>query len=405
MAAEISFLPHENFALNNLLLFGTLLLAGLLSGHVFNAVLRMPRIVGFVAIGMLLGPAGLNWLSDGMLTDAQVFVDIGFGLVLYELGNRLDLKWLSSDRWLLATGIAESVLAFICVYFALYLLDVRPIIAALLAAMAISTSPAVVTQLTKELRSEGLVTERALCFTAMNNVIAFFVVALILAAVHLEHRTAGMIGVLHPVYLLAGSALLGLVLSVVGIWLATLLGKREGSHFTLVVSLVIIAVGAADALNFSVLLTLLIFGILTRNLDKGRALMPTEFGRGGELFIVVLFVVFGARLRFDLSLGIAWMGLVLLIARFFGKLIGISLFSRTSTLGFSGAWNLNLVMQPLSGSALIAILGMTQNYPEVGQTLAAALMLALTVLELASPIAAKWGLMRAGEVNPSRSAN
>src|SRR5438445_729371 len=103
MFAASNFLPQENFALNNLLLFGILLFAGLMSGHFFSRILRMPRIVGFVAVGMLLGPSGLNWLSETMLADAKVFVDIGLGLVLYELGNRLDLKWLISDRWLLAT--------------------------------------------------------------------------------------------------------------------------------------------------------------------------------------------------------------------------------------------------------------------------------------------------------------
>jgi len=401
MFGGVNFLPQANFALNNLLLFGTLLLAGQLSGHFVSKTLRMPRIVGYVAIGMLLGPSGLNWLSESMLGDAKVFVDIGLGLVLYELGNRLDLKWLTRDRWLLATGVAESALAFCCVFFALYALGVPHLIAALLAAMAISTSPAVVTQLTKEFGAEGQVTERALSLTALNNVIAFFVITMVLPAVHLQHSASTMVVVLHPLYLLVGSALLGLALSLIGIRLAALLGKREGHHFILVVSLVIIAVGSADALDLSVLLTLLTFGILTRNLDKERALMPVEFGRGGELFIIVLFVVSGARLRFDTSLGVAWMGVVLLVARFAGKLIGISLFARTGTLGFTGSWNLNLVMQPLSGMGLISILGMTQNYPEVGATLASALMLALTVLELMGPIAAKWGLKRAGETNPA----
>ncbi|MES2355696.1 MAG: cation:proton antiporter [Pseudomonadota bacterium] len=403
MLAGTTLLPIENLALNNLLLFGILLLAGLLSGHFFNAILRIPRMTGFVAIGMLLGPAGLNWLSEAMLADAKVFVDIGLGLILYELGNRLDFKWLTRDRWLLATGVTESALAFGFVYFALYALGVWHLFAALLAAMAISTSPTVVTQLTKELSAEGQVTERALSFTALNNVIAFFVIAMLLPVIHFQHRADTMVVVLHPIYLLLGSALIGLVLSVVGIKLAALLGKREGHHFILVVSLVVIAVGAANALNFSVLLTLLTFGILTRNLDKQRSLIPVEFGRGGELFMVILFVVSGARLHFDDGLSVAWMGVVLLIARFAGKLIGLSLFSRTGTLGFSGSWNLNLVMQPLSGVVLISILGVTKNYPEMGDNIAAALMLALVVLELGGPVVAQWGLKRAGEINPSVS--
>ena len=396
---EVNFLPQSNAALNNLLLFGVLLLAGLLSGHVFRSFLRLPRIVGFVAVGMLLGPIGLNWLTEPTLEDTQVFVDIGLGLVLYELGNRLDLKWFARNRGLLASGIAESALAFLCVYATLYYLDVQPLIAAFLASLAVSTSPAVLPQLIRELKAEGQVTERALNYTALNNVAAFFGVALLLPALHLEHRAGALTVVLHPLYLLVGSALLGLALSAIGIKLAALMGKREGYHFTLIVSLVIIAVGAAEALRFSVLLTVLTLGILTRNLDKNRSLMPVEFGRAGELFIVVLFVVSGARLRFGANLEVAWMGAVIVVARFVGKWIGLSLFARAGPLGLIGGWNLNLVMQPLSGAVLVSTLGLTANYPEVGDGLAAALMLALAVLEIAGPIAAQWGLKRAGETN------
>ena len=401
MLPDIDFLPKSQFLLNNLLLFGVLLFAGLLSGHFFSSILRLPRIVGFVVVGMLLGPSGLKWLSEPMLGNAQVFVDIGLGLVLYELGNRLDLRWFTRDRWLLATGLAESGFAFACIFFALYALNVPPLNAALLAALGVSTSPAVLTQLTRELRAEGQVTERALAFTALDNVIAFFLIAMLLPVLHMEHRASTATVVLHPLYLLAGSALLALIVSVLGIKLAALLGKREGNHFILIVSLVLIAVGAAEALKVSVLLTLLIFGILTRNLDKQRSLMPVEFGRGGELFIVVLFVVSGARLRLGPSLDVAWIGAVLLVARFLGKGIGIALFARTGTLGWRGSWNLNLAMQPLTGAVLISILGMTDNYPAVGANLAAALMLALAVLEIFGPPVAQWGLQRANETHPA----
>ena len=140
--------------------------------------------------------------------------------------------------------------------------------------------------------------------------------------------------------------------------------------------------------------------MLGRNLDTHRVLMPVEFGRGGELFIIVLFVVSGARLHFDGSLlDVGWMGATIVIARFVGKWVGLSLFAHAGPLGLGGGWNLTLVMQPLSGAVLVSTLGLTGNYPEVGASLAAALMLALAVLELLGPIAAQWGLKRAGETH------
>jgi hypothetical protein len=125
-------------------------------------VLRVPRIVGYVLIGMLLGASGLRLLDEKLLNEAWIFVDIALGLVLYELGLRLDFSWLKRDRLLLATGVAESALSFGFIYYALRYFDVGALHAAVAAAIGVATSPAVVMLVAQELKAEGQVTERAL---------------------------------------------------------------------------------------------------------------------------------------------------------------------------------------------------------------------------------------------------
>jgi Kef-type K+ transport system membrane component KefB len=396
----VSFLPDQQFQLSNLLLFGVLLLTGLLGGHVFQAGLRLPKITGFVVAGMVLGPIGLNWLSDAMLDDSQVFVNIGLGLVLFELGNRLDLPWMRRDRWLLGTSVAEAALSFGFVYTALSVLGVDMLIAAMLGAVAISTSPAVVTLIVKELRAEGQLTERALALTALNNVIAFFIIAALLPILHIEHRADWITVVAHPLYLLVGSLLLAFVLSITCLRLAALLGKREDRQFVLLVCFVVIAVSGATALKLSELLTVLGLGILTRNLDRRRVLLPVDFGRGGELFIIVLFVVAGARLRFSGLHDAAWIGAIIVITRFAGKFVGLGLFAKPNGFTIERVWHLSLVMLPLSSTMLTLIQGTAVTYPEMSAKLSTALFLALAVFELLGPIAAQWGVQRAGEAHP-----
>jgi Kef-type K+ transport system membrane component KefB len=400
MLSAVSFLPQEHLQLGNLLLFGILLLTGLLGGHVFQAGLRLPKITGFVVAGMLLGPVGLNWLSEDMLDDSQVFVNIGLGLVLFELGNRLDLAWMRRDQWLLATSVAEATLSFGFVYAALSVLGVGMLVAGLLAAVAVSTSPAVVTLIVKDLRAEGQLTERALSLTALNNVIAFFIIAALLPLLHIEHSADGVTVIAPPLYLLIGSLLLAFALSVVCLQLAAWLGKREDRQFVLLVCFVVIAVGAATALKLSELLTVLGFGILTRNLDRKRVLLPVDFGRGGELFIIVLFVVAGARLRVSAFQEAVWIGAIIVIARFAGKFVGLGLFARPNGFTLRRVWHLSLVMLPLSSTMLTLIQGAAGTYPEMSAQLSTALFLALAVFELLGPVTAQWGLQHAGESHP-----
>src|SRR4249919_849815 len=107
-----TFLPQLPLSASPLALFGLLLVAGVIGGELVRRVLKLPRIVGYVATGMLLGASGLKVLDEELTAEAWIFVDIALALILYELGLRLDFSWLRRDRWLLATGLAESALSF-----------------------------------------------------------------------------------------------------------------------------------------------------------------------------------------------------------------------------------------------------------------------------------------------------
>jgi len=273
-----SFLPQYPLEPNPLLLFGFLLLAGVIGGEVVQRVLAVPRIVGYVVIGLLLGAGGLNVLDARLTREAWIFVELALGLLLFELGCRLDFTWLKRDAWLAATGVLESALTFWLLFFVLTLFDVSPLYAAVASAIGIATSPAVVMVVAQELRAEGQVTERALNLTAMNSVISFVVVTMLLAGVHHEYRADWGTVVLHPLYLLLGSALLGLLASVLVVGFARWLGKSGREHFVMTLSMIVVTIGAARLFELSVVLALLSFGVLSRNLDRRHDLMPFDPG-------------------------------------------------------------------------------------------------------------------------------
>ncbi|HSQ05005.1 MAG TPA: cation:proton antiporter, partial [Burkholderiales bacterium] len=265
--SQLTFLPQFPFALHPLLLFGVLLLAGVMGGEVVHRVLRLPRITGYVLTGLLLGPGSLDVLSEPLLEEAWIFVDIALGLLLFELGQRLDVAWLGRERWLLATGILESVLAFACVYTVLSFFGVSPLLATVAAAIGVSTSPAVVMLVARELKAEGQITERALHLVAIDSVIAFTLTTMLLAWMHQQYRAGWLVAVLHPVYLLAGSLVLGYASCMIALLAGRWLGKDNERQFVMLLALVVLTVGAAHMLELSVLLALLAFGVMVRNLD------------------------------------------------------------------------------------------------------------------------------------------
>src|SRR5688500_11079322 len=96
--SAFDFLPSYPLPPNPVLLFGLLLLAGFAGGELVQR-LGLPRITGYVLIGLMLGSSGLGLVDTRLASEASMFVNIGLGIVLFELGRRLDLRWLWRDRW------------------------------------------------------------------------------------------------------------------------------------------------------------------------------------------------------------------------------------------------------------------------------------------------------------------
>lgn len=395
------FLPSFPPAFSQAALFGALLVVGLIAGEAARRYAALPRITGYVLAGAILGPQGSGVLSGDTLFDLRLLIDLSIGLVVFELGSRLDFGWLKRNPWLFATALAESVLSFGAVYGALVYYDFRPLLAAMAAAIGTATSPAVVMLVAHELRAEGQITERMLLFTAVNSVFAFVALTLLLPWLHLEHKVGWQEALLHPVYLLAGSAVLGFIASAALLRLAGWLGKREERQFVLLVAMVVVAVGVAHALRLSVSLTLITFGMLSRNLDRTHVLLPLRFGHGGQLFFVILFVLIGASLEFS-AFNAAAAGIVaaFIVMRFLGKGLALLAFGRASGIRPGGAGLLAIALIPLSGSAVVMVRDTTSLYPAFGKELAAVVLSAVVVLELIGPLATQFALRQAGEARP-----
>lgn len=401
---KLDFLPHLPWVIDNFLLFGVLLLAGLIGGEVAARTRFLPRITGYSAVGIVLGSGFLNVLDQEALEHARIFVDIALGLILFDLGRRLDFNWLVHDKWLLLTGLLESALSFLLMFFALTIFGVPSLYAALAAAIGISTSPAVTLMVANDLEAGGQVTRRALSLVAINNVMALLTITILLSFLHREFQ-AGWLNILaHPLYLLVGSVVLGYVMYRIIVYLARFLGKHETSQLLLQVGGIMLAIGLANTLKLPVFLTVLILGILSKNFDFKHEMMEVKFGRSGQIFFIVLFVVVGSSLQWGALGTMGWTVLAYLVARIIGKTLGIFVFYRASKLSSTQAAMLSLTMFPMAGLAI----GMTQSiagiYPEFGVQLTAIVIATTGIMFVVGPIVTQFALIRAGEASPEKIA-
>lgn len=381
---------------NALLLFGSLLLTGLIGGHLVAKVSWIPRLTGYLVVGFILGESGLQWLSGDILKLTHIFADIALALVVYQLGRYVDIGWLRYEKWLLATVISGAALCFAFVWLALEALGVARPLAVLAGVFAIGTAPAVVMVVVRDLGAEGHVTRRLAALTALNNLVALLAAYIVLPVVATDADIPAQTLLSSTLYAIFGSALLAYLTYRLMMPLARLLGRERSRQFVLVIAIITLTIGAAHALQLPVLLTMLVFAILSKNLDLQYDLMELEFGVASELFIVMLFVAIGASiLPSDLTaIGVSVM--VLISARFAAIACSIFAFARPAKLNWRQAGLLTLGALPMAEASL-GLAQISAIYPQTAAAVAPLLAGSLIVLELLGPIATQFALIKSGE--------
>jgi Kef-type K+ transport system membrane component KefB len=399
------FLPTFPPAFHTLLVFGLLLAFGAIGGYVAHRYEWLPSITGFMLVGFALGPSGLGIISADTLAGSRVLIDIALGLILYRLGLSLDVRAVINSRFLMAAAGLEGALTLLGVWGVLVWLGVPSLTAALIGAITMSSSPAVLIHVSHELKAAGPVTDTARALVAMNNVLAFIVFIAVLPGLFAARHAPWQNTVFSPLYQLLGSLLLALAVGYGLHRLARLTKPAPQYRLALVIGAVMVALGLAKMLNLSMLLAPLALGITVRNLEHKSLVADVEFGEAFELFFIVLFVFAGANLHVHALLHYGPYALALVCVRSLAKWGGVwavgTAFGQPAAL--SRATGLLLI--PMAGLA-IGLVNTTEGlFPEAGAMISAIVLASVAIFETIGPPVASRAFRMAGEVGRADAAH
>lgn len=396
---NFGFLPTLPLTFSYPLLFGVLLIAGMIGGEIARS-LRLPRIIGYVVVGFVIAPTSRALGMGPLIDEGRVFVNLALGLVLFDLGRRLDLQWMKRDKTLALSGLAESLLTFGAVFASLLAFRFPMVEAGLAASIAMTTSPAVLLLMVHDTRAEGQVTERAMNLVALNGLLASIITTMMVASTHLAVSTEVELAILHPLYLFFGSLVLGGAMAAITRWLARSFEKTRDIHLTLIVGMVVCAVGLATLAKLPVILALLAFGIFSRNDERGYDLLNVDLAPMGRLLYIVLFVITGASMPLGALATAGWIGLALALVRVAAKFVAILAVAPMGGLRIPQAVGLACAMLPMSSLSLLMAHDIGKIFPQFSADLGAIFIAAIIVMEIAGPLAVQWGLRLAGETLP-----
>lgn len=356
----------------------------------------LPRISLYGIVGFLLGSTQLGLLPQAGSGPVMLVANVAFGLILFEFGYRINMRWLRTNPWIGVTALLEAALTFGAVYALALSFDMPLLTSLLLASLAMSTSPAALMRVINEQRSSGQVTERVLHLTAVNCLLAVFTFKVIVG--FWTFQTSG--NLLHAVsnsaVVLAVSIGLG---AAFGVGMPALLRRfgRLSSDATVGFAIgVILVVAIAHTLKFSPVLAALTFGFVARH--RRVVLNPTQrnFGALGELLTIVLFVFVATTIssqRVWVGLGL---GLLLILVRLLVKVAVVGSLAHLSGTSWRKGVLTGLAMAPIS----VFVILLLEQARYLGIDLVdqlAPLAAATLILELIGPIVTQRALVAAGE--------
>ncbi len=375
----------------------TLVIAALLGEFVYRW-LRLPRVVGYAAVGTIVSALDLG-LGPGLKPGLRSIVDLALALLLFELGSRINLRWLRTNPWLLATSLAEATLTFAAVYLALSATGTDARTATAIAAIAIGTSPAVVMRVASEFDASGQVTERMIVLAGLNTFYAVLASKFVFGWLHAEYVGSLVRAFAHPLYLLAGSAIVAAMLAFSVSLIARRLDLRNENSTLLLLGMILLTLAVTKMANLSTLLVPLLAGVLLRNSTERPWIWPRHFGTAGGALVLMLFVVTGSVWSVDTLLAGAVLGVVVIAARSAAKLVATTLLAAPSGIAMRQGAALGVTLIPMSGAALVMMVELQNLYPEFASHLTAVVFSAIAFLELIGPIAVHLALRWVHEEN------
>ncbi len=398
---SFEFLPVWPPVPNGLFYVAIALAAATLIGELLFRLLRIPRIVGYALIGLLVGAGNL---TTGVLRPGgalRIIVDIALALLLFELGCRVHFKWLRANPWLLLTSLIEAALTACAVFLVLHYFGYGDALAAAVACIATCTSPAVVLWVTTESNARGQITERLLMHTALNSIYALLATRILIA--YLAQRVHGDLvnAVLPTVYLICGSFLLAMLLALGVRFLNRRFDLRNEQSALLLFAVLLVIISVATLARLSTLLVPLLAGILLRHLSDRPLLWPRHFGTAGGVMVVMLFVLTGISLDVETLQASGLIGLAVVGARLLAKVAGVVLLSYPSGVTAKQGLALGLALAPMSGLAFALSFEFRDAFSHLSASIDAIVFSAIAILALIGPLLTQQALRWVGEISES----
>jgi len=404
------------FEINAILAVGLIVIIGLFGGFAARK-LKLPTISGYIIIGIIISLLHIipKELINGGL---NIITDISLGVIGYLVGGGLYLKKLKKFGKNIAIITPFQALGA-WVFVTILVLFLGPFIirtgvanpgsfysylpmAIVLGAISTATAPAATLAIVREYGAMGPFTTTLLAIIILDD--AFAIIAYAISLNVAESLITGFQNIswyrmlVIPAIDITGSILLGTVLGFGLTYLGRFI-KNKPQILGIVIGAIFLCVGLSSALGLSSILANMTMGFIVVNMMKHNEDMFGVIHNIEGVIFAMFFTLAGAH--FDLSVikSAGILAVVITLARFLGKFIGVRLGGAVSHAPVEVRKYLGFGLFPIAGVTigLAMLIKEHQAFSNIASIMINAILASVIINELIAPPLTKYAILKAGE--------
>ena len=311
---------------------GVILFGGFIIGILFEKI-RLPKIVGMLIYGILLGPSLLNIVSIDLINISASLRQIALVIILTRSGLSLNIKSLKEiGRPAILMSLIPATFEIIGILiFGPLLLKISYVEALLIGTILAAVSPAIIVPRMIKLQNEKYGTNKQIPELIMAGASVDDIYVIILFYAFLGLNQGGSLTVLTfiqiPLAIILG-VLVGLVIGCIISYLFKKLNFNKLTKTLILLSTSLVLVGLENFLKqyiqISFLLSIVTIGIVILFKDKEDAkLLNESYNNLWTFFEIILFVLVGISVDLSYAVNSGFMPVLVLVIGLLFRTIGV----------------------------------------------------------------------------------
>ncbi|HIE05760.1 MAG TPA: cation:proton antiporter [bacterium (Candidatus Stahlbacteria)] len=385
----------------NTLLSAGIIFLGALVMMKLSSRFRIPSVTAYIVFGLIIGPHIANLISSDIINASGLISNLALSFIAFSLGRSFTItQFQKIGMMVISISLGKVAGSLILVTVALWLMTGIPFaVALILGAISTATAPAVVVMVTRDYRARGPFTDTLLGVVAIDDAwcIILFAFCLAIAKGMIGTNGSGTKDIVWAFIELIGSLGLGIILGYLLSRFSRYI-KSASEFLILTVGFIIINSGIAILFHFSVLLTNMVLGATLANLDRASDKFFETIHSFDYIFYLLFFVLAGAHLDIPRLLSLSLIGLIYILTRLPGGMIGSYLGAFVVKADSKIRRYLGLGLAPQAGVALGLALIAYNEIPQYSRIILTTIIVTTIVYELFGPILTRIALEKAGEI-------